>query len=1047
MRTSFRAVGILLLAALGLAALLRLPAGPALAQDASLAAAAVTANGWSFTDVIRVGQDGFTQVGSGRAGPGGMVVVSGQRNGQTGLFRVEGGAVVAVATEGLALPGGLGTLTNIGASSFQYAVLPNGDVVFAASATGGSLKLQFRYVFRWSDGVITLAQPATETDPVSQSQAFEHDLLQVTTDGRWLATLTTGVFPNTTTDYGLTDGTTRQPLFSFTRSSAGCVGDRVLRAAANAGDAIATYREVQTRSAAGSACTDPTTRAWSVDLAGGAAGTVVTGVSTESGNSYTGVELSDNSLFLVNNQNQVAAVREVHNAPTTFRVREQLVVFSGTGETLVQDSDGPVDSMFLADFDQQGHVLYSASLDSDPAATVLLAGPDLENDRVVGTGDALFGHTVTGLAWVARPAAVGEGDERAFAFTYGLSDGARGVALARREPPRWINPAGGNWAAAANWTPAEVPGPDSSVRFDLPAAYAVTLGVEQAGGVQVRNGDVVLANGVLTTAATGFALDISGESAGVTPRLTLRNVEVFAAAGIGLNGPGELRIEGGRLSGSAGGEQPTTVLGFTAPATATVAAGGSWLWRELALGLAHPALLRVEDGALAGFGSKRLFVGGSVLGLPLRNQSARAVVTNATDNGGPLDLGTLLGPVNELIVGEALAGRLEVSDGGRALAVTTTVGTRDHGAVTDGILTVQGTNAAHPASFESGQGDQGGLFVATGDRTDAEVTVSGGGVMTLTRLSLADGAQSNAVMFVDGLEAADGGERRSTVTAPVPPAQGQAGAASAGTGDCVIGNAGQGTLNVSFGGLVRCRQIAVGMGPGSRGALNIDGILRSINARVAADGPLAEDGAVCIGRVGLCGATAGAVRGEVIVGLDGILEGRIIGVGNGGRLRGSGLAIAREGVVVFDGGSVAPGVVQLGGTQAASVAAGEVGTLTIQGNLTVSTTGVITLHVLGPTPDRQDRLEVSGALTLDGDLAIHFGDGYAPKRGDRLALIQAASISGTPRSVIISGLEPGFEADLDVSGGSVTLVARNDGQATAGSHSLYLPAVQRISWR
>ena len=39
------------------------------------------------------------------------------------------------------------------------------------------------------------------------------------------------------------------------------------------------------------------------------------------------------------------------------------------------------------------------------------------------------------------------------------------------------------------------------------------------------------------------------------------------------------------------------------------------------------------------------------------------------------------------------------------------------------------------------------------------------GTIDVARLSLADGAQSNALMFVDGLEAADGGERRSTVTA------------------------------------------------------------------------------------------------------------------------------------------------------------------------------------------------------------------------------------------------------------------------------------------
>ena len=203
---------------------------PSLAQNMP---AAVTNNGWTFTDVARVDQNGFTQLNSGRAGPDGIAVVSGVRNGRTGLFLIQGGVVTEVAADGTVLPGGQGTLANVGASAFRYAILPDGDVVFAAFATGGSLNPQFRYTFRWSDGVITLAQPSTETDPATQSQAFDHDLLQVTTDGRWLATLTSGTFPNTTTDYGLTDGTTRQSLFSFTRNSADCITDQVLRAAAN----------------------------------------------------------------------------------------------------------------------------------------------------------------------------------------------------------------------------------------------------------------------------------------------------------------------------------------------------------------------------------------------------------------------------------------------------------------------------------------------------------------------------------------------------------------------------------------------------------------------------------------------------------------------------------------------------------------------------------------------------------------------------------------------------------------------------------------------
>jgi len=1023
---------------------------PSLAQNMP---AAVTNNGWTFTDVARVDQNGFTQLNSGRAGPDGIAVVSGVRNGRTGLFLIQGGVVTEVAADGTVLPGGQGTLANVGASAFRYAILPDGDVVFAAFATGGSLNPQFRYTFRWSDGVITLAQPSTETDPATQSQAFDHDLLQVTTDGRWLATLTSGTFPNTTTDYGLTDGTTRQSLFSFTRNSADCITDQVLRAAANAGNVLATYQELQTRTADGDRCTDPVTRAWSVNLAGGATGTVVSGQSFENGNTYTGAELSDNSLFLVNNQNQVAAVREIHNAPTTFRVREQLVIFSGGGETIIQDTDGPVDGIFLADFDQEGRVLYSVSLDANPIATVLLGGPSLDADRVVGPGDPLFGQTVTGVGWVARPAALAD-EGRAFAFTYGLDNGARGIALASQQPPQWNNPNGGDWGAADNWTPAAVPGADDEVRFDLSAEYAVNLGTHQVGDVSIQKGEVTFRNGALELPNAGSQLGIGARTPGNRPLLTIAGADTVVTApavAVGASGPGELRIESATVKPPDEAEGAVGVLmGFTAPATATVTAGGFWLFPELALGLTHDALLRVEEGAMAGFGSDRLFVGGSVLGLALGSQTGRVAVDNTADAGGKLDLGTLLGPVQELVIGESLIGRLEVTNGGRVLAVTTTVGTRDHGATTDGFLTVEGTTPTRVAHFTSGNVGGGGLFVATGNGTDALITVSAGGVMSLTQLSLGDGAQSNALMFVDGMEAAADGDRRSTVIAPLPPPAPEARAAAQNPdeGNCVVGRAGRGTLNVSNGAFVRCRQLAVGFGAGSRGEMNIDGLFRAVPAQVVVTGPRAEDGVMCIGRVPLCGASGSNVRGEVILGADGQLEARIVGIGNGGRLRGSGFLIAADGVVTFNGGSIAPGVVQINRMQRTDQATHQVGALTIQGNVTISPTGVITLHVLGGTADLQDRLVVSGTVNLAGDLALNFGNGYAPRQGDQLPLIQADAVNSAPQNVMLAGLEPGFEFTLTAPGGVLTLTALNDGVPATQplARPVFLPLVQRPGW-
>ena len=1022
--------------------------------QAQTGAADANASGWSFIDVARVGQDGFTQLSTGRAGPEGAVVVSGIRNGRTGLFHLKGGTITEVATNDTVLPGGLGTLVQPGTSLSQFAILPNGDVVFAAFVTGGSLNPQFRYVFRWSDGAITLAQPSTETDPVNQTQAFEHDLLHVTTDGRWLANLTSGTFPNTTTDYGLTNGTERQSIFTFTRTSASCVFDQILRAAVNAENVVASYRQVQTRTADGDRCTEPVTNAWSVNLAGGATSTLASGQSFINGNTHTGTEISDNSLFLVNNQNQVAAVREIHNAPSTFRVREQLVVFSGNGETIIQDTDGPVDGIFLADFDQEGRVLYSVSLDANPSTTVLLGGPSLETDRVVGTGDTLFGQTVTGVAWVARPAAV-TGEGRSFAFNYGLDSGSRGIAVATQQEPEWNNPNGGDWGAADNWTPAAVPGADDEARFNLGAEYAVNLGTQQVGDVTVQNGEVTFRNGTLNLPNASSQLSISARNPANTPRLTVAGADTTVsvpAVAVGAGGPGELRIESATVNVPEGIEDPIgATLGFAAPATATVTAGGFWLYPEMALGLTHDSLMRVEDGAVSGFGSDRIFVGGSVLGLALNNRTGRVVVDNSSDAGGKLDLGTLLGPTQELIIGESLIGRLEVTNGGKAIAITTTVGTRDHGATTDGFLTVEGTTPTRTAAFSSGEQDRGGLFVATGNGTDALVTVSAGGVMSLTQLSLADGAQSNALMFVDGMEIDENGDRRSTVIAPLPEtppdreASGRVTAQNPENGNCVIGRAGRGTLNVSNGALVRCRQLAVGFNAGSRGEMNIDGIFRAVTAEVVVEGPLPEDGVLCIGRVPLCGAGGNNVRGDVIVGADGLLRSRIVGIGNGGRLRGSGIIVSTDGVVAFDGGSIAPGILQINAAQRSTQATHQVGTLTIQGNVTISETGIITLNLQGGTPDLQDRLVVTGTVNLAGQLTLNFSNGYAPKQGDKFTLIQATAITGLPDDVVLTGLDGTLDFGLDIINGVLTFTAYSDGvpATEGGARTIYLPMVVR----
>jgi hypothetical protein len=259
---------------------------------------------------------------------------------------------------------------------------------------------------------------------------------------------------------------------------------------------------------------------------------------------------------------------------------------------------------------------------------------------------------------------------------------------------------------------------------------------------------------------------------------------------------------------------------------------------------------------------------------------------------------------------------------------------------------------------------------------------------------------------------------------------------------------------------VQCHQIVVGFGPGSRGELNINGAFRSVTPTVAAVGSasFAEAletgrGIVCIGRVARCGATAGTVRGDVALGPDGVLEAVIVVVGPGGRILGNGSVVA-SGAVAVNGGTVAPGVFVDGGAEAAETdrmdesevaLAPSAGTLTIQGNLTLSSTSVISMEVLGPAA-QQDRIVVSGAATLAGTLLVQFANGYVPQEGDQFAFIQAGSTSGSFGKVTVTGLPPAFQVSIGSANGIVTLTVTDDGDpdTTPGNASkIYLPIVRK----
>jgi hypothetical protein len=74
-------------------------------------------------------------------------------------------------------------------------------------------------------------------------------------------------------------------------------------------------------------------------------------------------------------------------------------------------------------------------------------------------------------------------------------------------------------------------------------------------------------------------------------------------------------------------------------------------------------------------------------------------------------------------------------------------------------------------------------------------------------------------------------------------------------------------------------------------------------------------------------------------------------------------------------------------------------------------------------------------------LALNFSQWFAPKEGDTFTFLSAiGGVNGTFDSVEISGLAPGFEYEITILDGQVTLEALNDGTHLL---PLFLPFVQR----
>jgi hypothetical protein len=110
---------------------------------------------------------------------------------------------------------------------------------------------------------------------------------------------------------------------------------------------------------------------------------------------------------------------------TTLRAGGQGIFTSSGGDiTTVADTSGAFSSVGSPSLNNAGVVAFRAVLDTGDQG--LFTGPDPVADRVIGTGDALFGSTVTSLSFFRE----GLNDAGQVAFRATLADGRQVVARA-----------------------------------------------------------------------------------------------------------------------------------------------------------------------------------------------------------------------------------------------------------------------------------------------------------------------------------------------------------------------------------------------------------------------------------------------------------------------------------------------------------------------------------------------------------------------------------------------------------------------------------------
>ena len=597
----------------------------------------------------------------------------------------------------------------------------------------------------------------------------------------------------------------------------------------------------------------------------------------------------------------------------------------------------------------------------------------------------------------------------------------------------WINPSGGTWSVGSNWNTGAPPTAADTALIVAPGSYTVTLTAPATAAMLVVGG----ASGAQTVSVGSQTLTVGGATTiGSTGTLAIQGGTFDGPDGTLINA-GTIILSGGNLSdvvvnnglmvvqGNSGLSGLITGPGSLVRVEGTNGFGNGTL--TVATGFTNTETIELTNAAAPGFTTTLAVTAGTLV-----NQGTLSVLPGAgagprtlnaeLDHQGTLDVQQSLSVTNAGRTFTTTAGTLAVA-GGQTLTInngTTVVGTTTSLAGT-GTIDLAGTHTWTLASDFP--------VPATGVQWSLSggVTVTGPGVLTnqgtltLTGDAVNADVVNNGTLVVQGTTALNG-------------------ALTTGSGSLVrvegTNGFGNGTLTVATGFTnTETIELTNAAAPGftttlavTAGTLVNQGTVsvlpgagagpRTLNASVASSGTLQVDQALTWNNQP--GPSSNSGTFSVNAGFT-LNQGAAESFTNGGPV-----LIAAGQTVTVTGGTftnaagnpnlqIPPGFIGGEGTLAVSgttfindgtVAPGfSPGLLSLTGGFPVSASALLDIELSGTTVGTgYDRLQASGAATLDGTLNVSLINGFTPAEGNQFTILTYGSVNGDFRTVNLPAL-------------------------------------------